>query len=196
MTPPLSHCSLFLLFLSSFVPSYSVAATCDVNHLLHSTFEFPKTQAGKIIRELNLFLELDDDAVTAPKLVEKRIQFPNLRDDGDTVRNLGHRAGYHRLPHSKAARMFYFFLESRDRRRDPVVVWLSGGPGCSSSIALFYENGPFLLTENLSLVLNDFGWDKLFSDNMIPKPKNIFHSFHADRDTSNNGYFNREQSAV
>ncbi|KAL2511201.1 Serine carboxypeptidase-like 49 [Abeliophyllum distichum] len=144
MTPPLSHCSLFLLFLSSFVPSYSVAATCDVNHLLHSTFEFPKTQAGKIIRELNLFLELDDDAVTAPKLVEKRIQFPNLRDDGDTVRNLGHRAGYHRLPHSKAAR---------------------------------------------------FNGFQLFSDNMILKPKNIFHSFHADRDTSNNGYFNREQSA-
>lgn len=59
-------------------------------------------------------------------------------------------------------RMFYFFFESRNKNgNDPVVVWLTGGPGCSGSLALFYENGPFHLTNNLSLVWNDFGWDKV-----------------------------------
>lgn len=59
-------------------------------------------------------------------------------------------------------RMFYFFFESRNKKTDdPVVIWLTGGPGCSSSLALFYENGPFHITKNLSLSWNDYGWDKV-----------------------------------
>lgn len=57
--------------------------------------------------------------------------------------------------------MFYFFFESRNLSTDPVVIWLTGGPGCSSELALFYENGPFHITNNLSLAWNDFGWDKV-----------------------------------
>lgn len=57
--------------------------------------------------------------------------------------------------------MFYFFFESRTNNSDPVVIWLSGGPGCSSSVALFYENGPFTISDDLSLSWNDFGWDKV-----------------------------------
>lgn len=60
-------------------------------------------------------------------------------------------------------RLFYFFFESRGSKDDPVVIWLSGGPGCSSELALFYENGPFSISKNLSLVPNEYGWDKVFS---------------------------------
>jgi len=59
-------------------------------------------------------------------------------------------------------RMFYFFFESRKNKKDPVVIWLTGGPGCSSELAVFYENGPFKIANNLSLVWNEFGWDKVF----------------------------------
>lgn len=62
-------------------------------------------------------------------------------------------------------RMFYFFFESRNSTEDPVVIWLTGGPGCSSEMALFYENGPFTIANNLSLVRNEYGWDKVgYSD--------------------------------
>lgn len=58
--------------------------------------------------------------------------------------------------------MFYFFFESRGNKTDdPVVLWMTGGPGCASELALFYENGPFKITEDLSLVWNDYGWDKV-----------------------------------
>lgn len=60
-----------------------------------------------------------------------------------------------------SCRMFYFFFESRGRRDDPVVLWLTGGPGCSSELALFYENGPFTIADNMSLIWNDYGWDKV-----------------------------------
>ena len=59
-------------------------------------------------------------------------------------------------------RLFYFFFESRHNEKDPVVIWLTGGPGCSSELALFYENGPFKIANNLSLVWNNFGWDQVF----------------------------------
>ncbi|KAL8515937.1 hypothetical protein ACS0TY_014588 [Phlomoides rotata] len=68
-------------------------------------------------------------------------------------------------------RMFYFFFESRrNKSNDPVVVWLSGGPGCSSSLALFNENGPFHLADSRSLIWNDFGWDKVSNLIYVDQP--------------------------
>lgn len=64
-------------------------------------------------------------------------------------------------------RMFYFFFESRGKKEDPVVIWLTGGPGCSSELAVFYENGPFTIANNMSLAWNKFGWDTVRND-IIP----------------------------
>ncbi|KAI3461386.1 hypothetical protein Pfo_018049 [Paulownia fortunei] len=177
MQPAFSHGFLSLLLIFCF-PIFSTAESSKVGNLSpSSTVESPRTQVEKIIRQLNLFPELDvnivedEPAVNEPKLVEKRIRFPYLSDTGATVQNLGHHAGYFRLPHTRSARMFYFFFESRNNRStDPVVVWLSGGPGCSGSLALFYENGPFHLANNLSLVWNDFGWDKVSNLIYVDQP--------------------------
>jgi cathepsin A (carboxypeptidase C) len=40
--------------------------------------------------------------------------------------------------------IFYWLFEPRNKTVDaPLILWLSGGPGCSSEFALFMENGPF-----------------------------------------------------
>jgi carboxypeptidase C (cathepsin A) len=68
------------------------------------------------------------------------------------LKELDHRVGYFLLKHTHAAKMFYFFFESRGSRKDdPVVLWMTGDPSCSSELAVFYENRPFKITDNLTL---------------------------------------------
>uniref|UniRef100_A0ACD6AGE3 Uncharacterized protein n=1 Tax=Avena sativa TaxID=4498 RepID=A0ACD6AGE3_AVESA len=41
-------------------------------------------------------------------------------------------------------RLFYYFIQSEsDPKEDPVLLWLTGGPGCSALSGLVYEVGPF-----------------------------------------------------
>ncbi|URD99586.1 serine carboxypeptidase-like [Musa troglodytarum] len=150
---------------------------------------FPAPQAERLIRALNLVpKEICADAgsvaaatdAAAGRLVEKRVRFPGLSGGGPSVEELGHHAGYYRLPHSHAARMFYLFFESRHNKKDPVVIWLTGGPGCSSELALFYENGPFSVTERMSLAWNDFGWDKASNLLYVDQPTGTGFSYTTD----------------
>ena len=56
--------------------------------------------------------------------------------------------------------MFYWYFKSRqDPNVDPLVIWLTGGPGCSSELAIFYENGPYTINDDLTLKKNDYSWN-------------------------------------
>jgi hypothetical protein len=53
-----------------------------------------------------------------------------------------HYAGYVTVDERHGRRLFYYLVESeRDPARDPVVLWLNGGPGCSSFDGFVYEHG-------------------------------------------------------
>uniref|UniRef100_A0A2K6G955 Carboxypeptidase n=1 Tax=Propithecus coquereli TaxID=379532 RepID=A0A2K6G955_PROCO len=59
-------------------------------------------------------------------------------------------SGY--LKGSGSKRLHYWFVESqKDPENSPVVLWLNGGPGCSSLDGLLTEHGPFLIANMLYL---------------------------------------------
>ncbi|GMN50992.1 hypothetical protein TIFTF001_020143 [Ficus carica] len=79
------------------------------------------------------------------------------------------------------SRMFYLFFESRNNKKDPVVIWLTGGPGCSSELAVFYENGPFNIADNMSLVWNQYGWDQVSNLLYVDQPTGTGFSYSSDK---------------
>ncbi|KAF8700781.1 hypothetical protein HU200_034138 [Digitaria exilis] len=163
----------------------------------HLSPRSPRSAAVDLIRALNLHpADASPRATTngapapAGTLVERSIRLAAEAGGvagGTSVEDLGHHAGYYRLNNTYDARMFYFFFESRGNKDDPVVIWLTGGPGCSSELALFYENGPFHIADNLSLVWNDFGWDKASNLIYVDQPTGTGFSYSSDsRDTRHN----------
>jgi len=55
---------------------------------------------------------------------------------------------------------FFWMFESRSKpSSDPLVLWLTGGPGCSSQLALLAENGPCNMAKNgTGTVKNPYSW--------------------------------------
>ncbi|TVU25911.1 hypothetical protein EJB05_28432 [Eragrostis curvula] len=53
--------------------------------------------------------------------------------------------GYIEVDESNGVNLFYYFVQSeQEPSKDPVLLWLQGGPGCSGLSGLVYEIGPFL----------------------------------------------------
>jgi carboxypeptidase C (cathepsin A) len=69
-------------------------------------------------------------------------------------------SGYLDIPNSGGKSLHYVFIESQNNpETDPLVLWLNGGPGCSSLDGFFYEHGPFLFYEGTTLQPNPYAWN-------------------------------------
>lgn len=48
-----------------------------------------------------------------------------------------------------------------DPDKDPLLIWFNGGPGCSSLLGFFQENGPWIIDDvNHEVKKNDYSWNK------------------------------------
>jgi len=93
--------------------------------------------------------------------------------------NLGNQySGYINLPGGK--NLHYWFVESfTNSASAPVVLWLNGGPGCSSLDGYFYEMGPIHFGKNstLSLVPNPYSWTGLANMIFLESPAGVGFSY-------------------
>ncbi|GKV26512.1 hypothetical protein SLEP1_g35800 [Rubroshorea leprosula] len=85
--------------------------------------------------------------------------------------------GYIGVGEADEIQLFYYFIESeRNPVMDPLMLWLTGGPGCSGFSAIAFEIGPVTFDVESyaggipSLKLNPYSWTKVASIIFIDAP--------------------------
>jgi cathepsin A (carboxypeptidase C) len=87
---------------------------------------------------------------------------------------------------------FYWHFASRQAPESaPVVLWLTGGPGCSSEVALFGENGPCKVNAaGTGTVKNDFSWNEHANLIYVDQPTGTGFSYGTGFDHNEKGVAN------
>ncbi|CAJ1823215.1 unnamed protein product [Sphenostylis stenocarpa] len=84
--------------------------------------------------------------------------------------------------------LFYYMVSSeRSAEKDPVVLWLNGGPGCSSFDGFVYEHGPFNFEAPKSkgdlptLHINPYSWSKVSNIIYLDSPAGVGLSYSTNK---------------
>ncbi|KAE9361948.1 hypothetical protein PF008_g522 [Phytophthora fragariae] len=100
-------------------------------------------------------------------------------------------SGYIKLPNKVDDHYFFWYFEARHGPETaPLVLWLTGGPGGSSMMALLTENGPCRVRPDLSTETNPYSWTNAANVVWLDQPTNVGFSYgpdptDADEDESN-----------
>jgi cathepsin A (carboxypeptidase C) len=74
-------------------------------------------------------------------------------------------------PNSGDKMFYWMFYAEENKDTAPLVMWLTGGPGCASEVAVFMENGPYKIDKAQNMTLNPSSWHKaanmIYVDNPI-----------------------------
>nr|KAF6471045.1 cathepsin A [Molossus molossus] len=95
-------------------------------------------------------------------------------------------SGYLRGSDSK--HLHYWFVESqKDPKSSPLVLWLNGGPGCSSLDGFLTEHGPFLVQpDGVTLEYNPYSWNLIANVLYLESPAGVGFSYSNDKSYATN----------
>jgi cathepsin A (carboxypeptidase C) len=96
--------------------------------------------------------------------------------------NFIHYSGY--LKASSTHQLHYWFVRHQyATSTSPVLLWLNGGPGCSSLGGLIEENGPFHIKDNGNTVFeNVYAWNKVGHVIYLESPAGVGFSYSTNGD--------------
>jgi len=79
------------------------------------------------------------------------------------------------------SKLFYIFYEARNRQSNqdktkiPIIIWLQGGPGGSSMVGNFFEQGPYTLNDNKE-TKRDISWNNDYHMLYVDNPRGTGYS--------------------
>lgn len=91
------------------------------------------------------------------------------------------------LPAGRGAQYFYWLADTRRNDSAPLILWMTGGPGCSSILAMLTENGPCLIekgnaSENWRMRRNPWSWTEAGTVLWVDQPGEVGFSVGAESD--------------
>jgi len=87
-------------------------------------------------------------------------------------------SGYININPTTGKNLHYWFVQSQNNpSSDPLVLWMNGGPGCSSLDGFFYEQGPFHFGKNLTLEQNPWTWTRIANMIFLEAPCGVGFSY-------------------
>ena len=109
-----------------------------------------------------------------------RIEFVTNSGICETTPGVNQYSGY--LSVGTSMNMWFWFFESRNSPTTaPLAMWLNGGPGCSSMIGLFQENGPCQFYNGASTPsLNPYSWNTYANMLYVDQPIGTGFSYGTD----------------
>ncbi|KAL5546706.1 hypothetical protein UlMin_006393 [Ulmus minor] len=91
-------------------------------------------------------------------------------------------SGYISVDEEQERALFYYLVEAETNPHSkPLVLWLTGGPACSSlGVGAFTEHGPFK-TNGVDLIKNDYSWNKEANMLYLESPAGVGFSYSANK---------------
>ncbi|KAK7396051.1 hypothetical protein VNO78_16764 [Psophocarpus tetragonolobus] len=91
-------------------------------------------------------------------------------------------AGYVPVDDKNQRALFYYFVEAQTNPASkPLVLWLNGGPGCTSvGVGAFTEHGPFVTNQGEAIEKNKYSWNKEANILYLESPAGVGFSYSLD----------------
>ncbi|KAG6487649.1 hypothetical protein ZIOFF_056240 [Zingiber officinale] len=94
--------------------------------------------------------------------------------------NFDQYVGYVTVDKANGRAMFYYFVEAAENSGSkPIVLWLNGGPGCSSlGYGAMEELGPFrVMSDGKTLYRNPYAWNEVANVLFLESPAGVGFSY-------------------
>ncbi|ODQ82803.1 hypothetical protein BABINDRAFT_159305 [Babjeviella inositovora NRRL Y-12698] len=146
------------------------------------TLKFPSTIAGmSLYSQPKKFTAKAKSAydfhVSSEKLPNHKLRVKSKGPESLKIDTVKQYSGYLDVE-DEDKHFFYWFFESRnDPKTDPIILWLNGGPGCSSMTGLFFELGPSSINAKIAPEYNPHSWNSNASVIFLDQPVNVGFSY-------------------